>query len=222
MNQHFEFKQNVSILRSTGETARNLPELRQGISSVRDESIYHHTYQYFQKGMIREYTSDFAHWVGESLEERALAEQLSNIDPYEFGSVAGLRERLLVVIDAYLREFPAPREARERDEFHFTDAITLSYPLGIKARNLAELLMGIKYVDEQSLYHHFYEARVRLEQKCDDFSAWIGSVAGKPDLAATIRAIDPFMHSIEGIRGHLAELIEQEVQRDMQSAGVER
>ena len=222
MNQHFEFRQNISILRSTGDTARDLQELRRGIAAVREEAIYHHTYQYFQKGLFREYTNDFAHWAGESLEERALAEQLSNIDPYEFDTIEQLRMRLLEVIDAYLQEFPGPRHAREKDEFHFADAITIAFPLGIKARNLAELLMGIKYVDEQCLYHHFYEARVRLEQKSDDFSAWIESSVGKQQLAVEIRAIDPFMHSIEGIRSHLADLIEEEVQRDMQNAGVER
>lgn len=218
----FEFRQNISILRATGGTARDLHELRQGIASVSDETVYHHTYQYFQKGLIREYTNDFAQWVGESLEERALAEQLSNVDPYEFPSVGELRARVLDVIDAYLKEFPEPRSARKKDEFHFADSVTVSFPLGIKARNLAELLMGIKYVDENSLYHHFYEARVRLSQKSDDFSTWIEAALSKPDLAASIRAIDPFMHSIEGIRSHLVALLDHEVQRDMQSSGVER
>jgi len=222
VNASFEFRQNVTLLRSTGDTARDLRELRAGIAAVGDDSIYHHTYQYFQKGLIREYTNDFAHWAGESLEERALAEQLSNIDPYGFSGIDELRGNILEVIDTYLQDFPEPRPAREKDEFHFADAITISFPLGIKARNLAELLMGIKYVDEQCLYHHFYEARVRLAQKSDDFTAWIEGTMSKPELVADIRAIDPFMHSIEGIRAHLAELIEQEVQRDMQSTGGDR
>jgi hypothetical protein len=222
VNAAFEFKQNVSILRATGGTARDLRELRQGISSIPDEAIYHHTYQYFQKGLFREYTNDFAHWAGESLEERALSEQLSNIDPYEYHSISDLRAGILDVIDAYLRSSPEPRSARTKDEFHFADSVTISYPLGIKARNLAELMMGIKYVDERSLYHHFYEARVRLPQKRDDFSVWIETALGKDALAGAIRAIDPFMHSIEGIRTHLLELIDQEVQRDMQSTGGER
>lgn len=215
----FDFMQSVSILRSTGETATDLATLRAGIAQVGDGSVYHHMYQYFQKGLIREYTNDFAHWSGESLEERALAEQLSNIDPYEFKSVVTLRERLLAVIDSYLRDFPEPRRALPRDEFHFTEAVNISFPLGITARNLAELLMGIKYVDDQSLYHHFYEARVRLQPKNDDFSEWIGLSLGKPRLAEAIRAIDPFMHPIEGIREHLLDLIEQEVRRDMRADG---
>ena len=70
----FEFKQCVSISKSTGQKAESLKELGARLSSVSDESIFHHTYQYFLKGHILEYTNDFAHWAGESLEERALAE----------------------------------------------------------------------------------------------------------------------------------------------------
>ena len=77
--ESFEFKQCVSLLKSTGRKAKNLRELRDAIAVVSNESVFHHTYQYFLKGHILEYTNDFAHWAGESLEERALAERLSNI-----------------------------------------------------------------------------------------------------------------------------------------------
>ena len=43
----FEFRQCVSILKSTGRKAKNLRELRENISLVGDECIFHHTYQYF-------------------------------------------------------------------------------------------------------------------------------------------------------------------------------
>ena len=82
----FEFRQCITILKSTGIKAANLKELRQIIATVSDDSIFHHTYQYFLKEHILEYTNDFAHWAGESLEERAVAEELSNIDPYGCGT----------------------------------------------------------------------------------------------------------------------------------------
>ena len=88
----FEFKQCINISKSTGTKAVSLRELRDRLSSVSDESIFHHTYQYFLKGHILEYTNDFAHWAGESLEERALAERLSNIDPYDFKNITDLRK----------------------------------------------------------------------------------------------------------------------------------
>jgi len=212
----FEFKQCVSILKSTGEKADSLRSLRELISRISDESIFHHTYQYFLKGRIMEYTNDFAHWAGESLEERALAERLSNMDPYVFKSISDVRRELLNIIDEYLETFPETRRALPGDEFHFNETITLIFPVGVKARNLAEFLVALKHIDAGSIYFHFYEARIRLGGGVDDFSKWIEEVLGKKKLADKIRSIDPFMHSIEGIRKHIEEFVEEEVRADME------
>ncbi len=59
----FEFRQCVSVLKSTGRKAGDLRELRDAISEVSDECIFHRTYQYFLKGHILEYTNDFAQWA---------------------------------------------------------------------------------------------------------------------------------------------------------------
>ena len=57
----------------------------------------------------------------------------------------------------------------------------------------------------------------------DDFSKWIEDVIGKPGLAGRLRAIDPFMHDIEGIRQHIIEFVEEEVRNDMEAlVGVEQ
>lgn len=212
----FEFRQCISVLKSTGKKAKSLPELREMLAAVSDECIFHHTYQYFLKGHILEYTSDFARWAGESLEERALSEHLSNIDPYDFLKVGDLRSSLIQVIDNYLERFPEPREAIPGEEFFFTETITVIFPAGILAKNLAEFLTAIKYVDSGSLYYHFYEARVRLGGGIDDFSRWIEDSFGKKELAERIRDIDPFMHPIEEIREHIKEAVEQEVRHDME------
>ncbi|MEW6409631.1 MAG: DUF5752 family protein [Nitrospirota bacterium] len=216
----FEFKQCISILNSTGRKAKNLRELRDVIAIVSDEAIFHHTYQYFLKGHILEYTNDFAHWASESLEERVLSEHLSNIDPYDFKTIDDLRSELLNVIDKYIERFPEPREAIPGDEFYFNETVTLIFPVGIIAMNLAEFLIAIKYIDVGSIYYHFYEARIRLG--VDDFSKWMEDVLGKRKLAGRVRAIDPFMHSIEGIREHIAEAVEKEVREDMEFTGIER
>ncbi len=212
----FEFKQCISILKSTGEKAKNLRELRNIIALINDDCIFHHTYQYFIKGHILEYTNDFAHWAGESLEERALSEQLSNIDPYDFKEINDLRKRLLDVIDEYLEMFPEPREAMPGDEFFFNETVTLIFPVGIRAKNLAEFLTAIKYIDAGSIYYHFYEARIRLGGGIDDFSRWIEDAFGKKELVEKIRSIDPFMHDLEGVRKHIAEVVEEEVKKDME------
>ena len=212
----FEFKQCISILKSTGEKAKNLHELRNIIAVISDDCIFHHTYQYFIKGHVLEYTNDFAHWAGESLEERALSEHLSNIDPYDYINISGLKNKLLEVIDNYLESFPEPREAIPGDEFYFNETITLIFPAGIRVKNLAEFLTAIKYIDMGSIYYHFFEARIRLGGGTDDFSRWIKDTFGKQELVDTIKAIDPFMHTIEGIRERIANAVEEEVRRDME------
>jgi hypothetical protein len=212
----FEFKQCISISKSTGEKAVSLKELGDRLSSVSDDSIFHHTYQYFLKGHILEYTNDFAHWAGESLEERALAEHLSNVDPYDYKNIGDLRKELIRVIHVYLQNFPEPREVLPGNEFYFTETITLICPVGIRAKNLAEFSTAMKYIDMGSIYYHFFEARTRLGGETDDFSKWILDAFSKKGLAEKIRAIDPFMHTLEGIKTHLTEAVEEEVKRDME------
>jgi hypothetical protein len=213
----FEFRQCITVLKATGKKARNLRELRDRISDVSDESISHHVYHYFQKEKrILEYTNDFAQWAGETLKENILAEQLSNIDPYSFKSIVDLRNDIVRAIDAYLKTFPKTRPALSGDEFYFNEGITLVSPVGIQVKNLAEFLIAIRYVDLESIYFHFYEARIRPPEEVDDFSYWFGDALNKKGLADRIRAIDPFMHSLEAARQHIIEIVEDELKKDME------
>jgi hypothetical protein len=210
----FEFMECVTILKATGKRARNIRELRTFIDVISDESLFHHTYQYFLKGHILEYTNDFAHWVGESLEERALSERLSNIDPFAFRDMRSLRQEFLSEIDDYAGQFPEPRGAIPGDEFYFNETVTVIFPVGVQAKNLAEFLLAARYVDPACIYYHFYEARIR--HGADDFSTWIEDVLDNQGLARVIRSIDPFMHNIEGIRAHIVEAVENNVRHSME------
>ena len=214
--RYFDFRQYASVLKSTGRKAKTLRDLRDIIADVSDEAIFHHMHQYFLKGHVLQYTNDFAHWAGESLEERVLSEHLSNIDPYGFRKIADLRQELVRVIDEYMAKFPPPREAMPGDEFYFNQTITLVFPVGMRVQNLAEFLLAIKYADLGCIYYHFYEARTRLGTGIDDFSAWIAGSLHNEDLAGRINAIDPFMHTIEGIREHIIEVVERDLRRHME------
>ena len=216
----FEFMECVTILKATGKKARNIRELRTLISIISDESLFHHTYQYFLKEHILEYTNDFAQWAGESLEERALAEQLSNIDPYGSETIQDVRSALVAVIDSYLDKFPEPRDSLPGDEFFFNETVTYVFPVGVWAKNLAEFLIALKFIDNGPIYYHFYEARNRVAGGVDDFSRWLEDTLLKKELAEKVRAIDPFMHTTEEIRAHISEMIMAEVSADMEKSGV--
>ncbi|MDA8086937.1 MAG: DUF5752 family protein, partial [Nitrospiraceae bacterium] len=82
--------------------------------------------------------------------------------------------------------------------------------------NLAEFLMAIRAVDQQSIYYHFYEGRSRVKGGMDDFSKWVEDTLGNKELALDIRSIDPFMHSIEGIRTHIATFIENALKKEIE------
>jgi|Deesub1362A_J573_1020465.scaffolds.fasta_scaffold00271_25 hypothetical protein len=213
----FEFKQCIAILKATGKKASTIRELRNGISEVSDECIFHHVYQYFLKGHILEYTNDFAQWTAHFLEERALAEQLSNLDPYMFHSIEDVRKELLRIIDTFLESFPEPRPVLAGNEFYFSEALTIVFPCGVKAKNLAEFLVAIKNVDAESIYYHFYEARMRLGGGVDDFSRWIEGSLRRKDLAERIRNIDPFMHNLDGIREQIAGFVEEDLRIEMEA-----
>jgi hypothetical protein len=213
----FEFKQCVSVVKSTGKKAKNLRELRKLISQVGNECIFHHVHQYFLKGHMLEYTNDFAEWAGESLEERALAERLTSIDPYSLKSVNEVKKELLREIDGFLINFPEPHDVVSGNEFYFNETVSLVFPVGVKTKNLAEFLVAIEHIDAGSIYYHFYDSRVRLgEGVVDDFSRWIEHTLFKKNLADKIRTIDPFMHSIESIREHIREILEEYVRADME------
>lgn len=203
--QPFEFRACMPLLMTTGREARGIGELREHLQHASDASIMHHMHHFFIKSHLHEYSNDFARWVGEKLEEHILAERLSVIDPYLCGQADAVRASLIQALDRHLQEFPEPRRAIPGEEFEFLEAIPLTFSIGIVAKNLSELAVALKYVDAVSVYYHFYEARLR--HGSGDFARWIEEQLGEHELVQSIRSIDPFVHTVEGVRarilGHL-------------------
>jgi len=212
----FQFKDCVIIPKATGEKAASLKELREKIAVVSDESLYHHTYQYFLKGHLQEYTNEFAEWAAEGIEERALSEQMSNLDPYEFETMDALRAELIRIITSYLDNNPEPRPVLPGNEFYFNETLTMVFHAGLRVRNLAEFVMALRYVDPGSIYFHFYEARNRSDNRINDFSNWFASALKRDELAGRVDSLDPFMYGIEGVREQIGLLAEAELRREME------
>ena len=55
-------------------------------------------------------------------------------------------------------------------------------------------------VDDRSLYFHALEARVRLDRRRNDFSAWLGDGLDLPSLAAKVQALDPYIGGLKRVR----------------------
>lgn len=212
----FRFKQCINILKASGKRAGNLRELRDAIAEVSENSIYHHTCQYFLREHSTEYTNDFAKWIRETLKENILAERLSSIDPYEYKRADDVRLELLRRIDDHLVEFPQHRQAMPGEEFYFNEAITIVSASGIEAKNLAEFFLTARYIDVESIYYHFYEARIRLGKGVDDFSKWVETSTGDAALVERLRSIDIFMHNLESVRGMIVAIVEETVKREME------
>ena len=66
----FYFNTSAHLPRITPYKASNLAELLDALRECPEDSIFHHTCQYFMRNPGLEYTNDFAQWAGESLGER--------------------------------------------------------------------------------------------------------------------------------------------------------
>lgn len=202
----FEFRACMPLVMTTGREARSIRELREHLQQAGGASIMYHMHHFFIKSHLLEYSNDFARWVGEKLEEHILAERLSVIDPYLCRQPEAVREALIQTLDRHLQEFPEPRPAIPGEEFEFLEAIPLTFSIGIVAKNLAELAVALKYVDAVSVYYHFYEARLR--HGSGDFARWIEEQLGEQELVKRLRSIDPFVHTVEGVRARILEYLE--------------
>ena len=105
--------------------------------------------------------------------------------------------------------------------FSSTKTVTLVFKAGVRAKNLAEFLIAVKYVDRSSLYYHFYDSRLRLGGRMNDFSNGSPIRWGKRNSPKNSMAIDPFVHSLEGIRDRIVAAIEEEVQNGHGNGGCE-
>src|SRR3990167_4601013 len=99
----FEFYTSSQLVEITGRKAANLKEFLEIIKEIEDSSIFYHVHQAFREHQFApgHYTNDFAHWVGEELNENALAERMANINIKDFTEIKSLRARIAEIVDNY-------------------------------------------------------------------------------------------------------------------------
>ncbi len=208
----FVFYECMGLTLATGRRAADIVEFLEILSAVSESSIFHHMHQYFMKPQLAQpmYPNDFAVWVADYLEEKALAERLANVNPYEFDNISDVRGELVRIVTDYLGEYPPPRPTLPGTEFFFNEGVTIVYPAGPEAETQEEFLGALATVDLSSIYYHFYEARLREGKRSDDFSTWFDECLCCGPVAEKIKSLDPYMYSTEALRDKIASIVKEE------------
>ena len=206
----FNFYTSVKLRELTGKKARNLRELAEIIKEVPGSVIYYHTHVFLQRRqrLSPEPPNAFAYWISRALGEYKLAEEVAAIDICEFNTIRELREKIIATIENHLFESKEPlRYAPEGMEFDFVKAHSFIMPTGFKAHNLKEFEMVLEKITIHSIYFHIFEARLRLEKGINDFSFWIDTSLGAPELGRIIESLDPYTFTMESLRRKLIDII---------------
>jgi len=210
-NNRFHFYTRLNQTELLGKKARNLVELLEGIKSVPDSSIYHHTHRFIQQHhyMSPQPPNDFADWITDVLNEDALGEKMASVDVIEFQKIKGLRKKFIEILSDYLKEDKKVRDCPDNQEFHFMACRTFVLPTTYVARSVKQFRQILKRVSIHSLCFHIFEARMRLEKKDNDFSRWLRDL-GERSLASKISKLDPYSYTLEALRKEIISIIDKE------------
>jgi hypothetical protein len=208
----FVFYTRQHLTELTGLRATTLSQLLALIKNVPGSCIYHHTHRFLQQHqyLSPEPPNDFAYWVSEILGEAELGERLASIDTVQFSNIRSLRERIIIVIDEYLKnnKLALLKFAKSDEAFHFMKSISFVLPLPYAAHDLAEFLSIFKKITIDSIYYHIFESKLRIGQRTNDFSAWFEHALENKKLAGLVSRLDPYTRTLEDLRKTIIHIIE--------------
>lgn len=209
MPEPFHFYTRLHLRELTGLKAKNLKELVTRLETVPGSVIYHHTHHFLQQHqyLSPEPPNDFAYWVTEILQDKKLGERLTSINTCDFKTIRELREKIISTLKTHLEKSKDFREAPEGEEFHFIKSVSFIFPTPYFVSDLQEFTAVLKKITIHSIYFHMFEARIRLEKGTNDFSFWLEGL-GEKELAQKIARLDPYTHTMEGLRGKVIQLVE--------------
>jgi len=209
-NHSFRFYTLWSMVELTGLFARDFRELSENLKTVPGSVIYYHTHHYLKQhqSLSPEPPNDFAYWATQILGEVSLGERLASIDTIRYSSLRSLREKIISVIQSYLQETKEVRRAQQGQEFCFMKSRSFIAPTAYEVWDLLEFAQSISKVSILSLYHHMFEARLRLERGTNDFSNWLESELDEKSLALSISRLDPYTQTLENLRAQILKLTE--------------
>lgn len=204
----FNFYTERRLVQLTGRTASNLASLLEVLNDISGSSIFYHTHHlflshHFERPIV---FNEFATWVGEALQESALAERLAAVDLLAFTSIRQLRNAIAALIQTHLDSRPGqPRPCPPGREFHFCKSKSFIMPTHLSARTPEEFFRILPSITNISLYFHFLEARLRLERRTNDFSHWLRGL-GQTALAGDIDHLDPYAVTLDELKQQILQL----------------
>jgi hypothetical protein len=208
----FQFCTQWSLVELTGLRARDLRELVTHLQNVPGSAIYYHTHHFLKQHhfLSPEPPNDFAYWVTSALNEDRLGERLASVDTIRYSTLRALRERIIAIVQDHLSHEASLRQTSPGEEFHFMKSKSFVVQTPYQASTLDEFLAAIQKISIHSLYHHIFEARLRLERGKNDFSHWLESELEEKDLAQAISRLDPYTQTLEGLRAQMVRLVERQ------------
>jgi hypothetical protein len=207
----FVFAACVELRRVLDLHAHDAPELVERLEAAPDDAVLFHVHGYFlrHRPFTTSYGNDFARWIAVELADLALAERLAVVDPFQFESLAELREELVTIIRAQLQGAPPARRVEFEHAFHFQQSRIVPVALGPRATTLAEFRQGLAGADVSAIYHHMVEARARHGRRGGDFAEWLRGALQLPALADEIERVDLYLTTPERVRGRLLALVDR-------------
>ena len=117
-----------------------------------------------------------------------------------------LRETLINTIDDYLGALDRPSpECRAEEAFHFCRSRNFVLPTGLVAESVDDFFEKMRALSSASLYFPFFEARLRLGRRTNDFSRWLTD-QGCGDLADAIDRLNPYTRTLDELREDIVQI----------------
>lgn len=212
----FVFYNTSLLVEITGKKAHHLKEFIEVLKTIDEASIFYHVHHSFREYNFApgKYSNDFARWVADDLEENSLAEKLASINIADFTTLKDLRDKIVEIITRHLETSVEIRKATNGREFYFLRGVAIIKPTPYKALTLGQFTDCLQNIGMRSLYHHFFDARLRLEHKTNDFSNWIYKCLGRKELAKKIESLDPYFMTMDQLKQKIIDLCLAEEEKE--------
>lgn len=212
-NNPFRFSTASYLTRVENQRAVSVSELRDGLKSCSDASVFHHTFQSLGRHhfLTEGFSNDFAQWTLAAVNQPELAEQLAALDVRNYTSLTALRDDLWRVVDGFCQSRPEEVRRSAFEPFYFLASIEVTAPLGWEAWSLSDFREQLEQIGHSSFHFHFLVSRLRLHLQTNDFSLWFADELGLDRLARLTNWIDISTNTLDSAKSRLLTLINREL-----------